>query len=445
MAAGGGQLRLVSLTPGDFQGYTQPQTIVGVVSGAVQTVTVVGNGAIKCTGTYGTLIGYDAAGLELGRKDLALINSADCSPPDNPDDVTFGAQGTLVVTSGTIARFEITPMSPLEFAVFDQVGHAGATYTISLGAAPPYLKLGCNPANPVRAQTVACTATMSDGSQFTGKHLKSTDSTGRVIFDQDVAAPTGATFGWPGPAVVSSRIEITATVNGKDTVATASFSVQSRIGQLAGWMNEDVWDAGWSVTPPSRTYVTSGVAPLTSNNPLTAYYPGFVTPGNGYSAGHGALGVNVFVYSGSPIADQAPSGPNTGMIYVTSVPWFADTRYNGAAVGIYLMSSIKSNDPFYKRQKGPPPFCTQTDMATIAGILSSHEDRHWTNGGSGIRALNTQRGYERLIAYPNDPDPVTALTQAVTQLQQAYADTITASNNTTHSVSENYPVCDMRS
>lgn len=105
---------VVSLTPGNFQGYSQPQTIVGVVSGPVQRVSVRGQGAIKCSGaTYGTIVAYDSANAEIGRRDLSLIDPSDCSPPENPDDVTYGAAGTLTVVNVIIARFEILPMSPL--------------------------------------------------------------------------------------------------------------------------------------------------------------------------------------------------------------------------------------------------------------------------------------------------------------------------------------------
>lgn len=110
---------IVSLTPSNHQGYDQPQTIVGVTSGPVVKVTVVGSGAIFCSGSYGSLIGYDSSGTVLGQTPLTLIDPSDCSPPENPDNVTFGAAATLEIATGTIARFEITPMSPLTGPVFD--------------------------------------------------------------------------------------------------------------------------------------------------------------------------------------------------------------------------------------------------------------------------------------------------------------------------------------
>jgi hypothetical protein len=129
-----GSAAIASVTPGWFQGASQPGTISATVTGNVNSVTVVGRGAILCSGNYGDLIGYDADGLELGRTSLQLIDASDCSPPDNPDDVTFGAQATLTVTSGLIARFEITPMSPLNFPVLGNPGgRASQTYTATLG------------------------------------------------------------------------------------------------------------------------------------------------------------------------------------------------------------------------------------------------------------------------------------------------------------------------
>ena len=201
---------LVSLTPGDFQGYTQPETIVGVVSGPVRSVSVTGNGAIKCTGTYGTIIGYDALGVELGRQPLALIDPNDCSTPANPDDVTYGASGTLTVTNATIARFDITPMSPLEFPVFDLIGHASATYTIALGSAPS-ISVVCTPSSVVRASStpVACSASASGGALVvTGWTFTPDDAQAGVV-----SSAQTSTF-WTGMAVASGGVTVQGTVGG---------------------------------------------------------------------------------------------------------------------------------------------------------------------------------------------------------------------------------------
>jgi PKD repeat protein len=126
---------VVSVTPGWFQGASQRQPITAVLSGQVNSVTVMGSGAILCSGTFGTLVAYDANGSVLGSSALTLINQSDCGS----DDVTFGAQATVRVTQGVIASFEILPMSPFEFPVNGiPGGHASATYYVYLGeyAAP---------------------------------------------------------------------------------------------------------------------------------------------------------------------------------------------------------------------------------------------------------------------------------------------------------------------
>ena len=424
---------LVSLTPGSFQGYDQPETIVGIVSGPVVSVTVRGQGAIKCTGTYGTIIGYDANGVELGRQDLSLIDPSDCSPPDNPDDVTYGAQGTLTVTTGIIAKFEITPMSPLEFPVFDQTGHASATYTIGLGAAA-VLSFTCS-TNVVRTRPVACTAMTGDGSAFTPKRLRSTATNGTVIVDSTLTSSPTTQLTWPGLAIVSTNVELTATVGGKDTVVTGSFSVISRIGQLAGWMDEDFPDTGFAATPPATTW--SKATP-----PFTTKYPGFVFSGDSIIAPEGALGQTIFMYPTPPAFGAPKTGPNAGVIFFISIPWQADGRYGGLPVGIYLEQSVNSTDPFYQKQKGPAPKCTQTDMATIASVLRSHEARHWTTARTTIAGVDLVKTFDSATVLPGGAQ--SHMDDVSTRVRQAYADSITSANTQTHQVPDVYPSCELR-
>jgi PKD repeat protein len=125
---------VVSVTPGWVQGNLQRQPIVATLSGNVNSVKVQSGqspgDAILCSGSYGTLIAYDANGAVLGSTPLSLIDPADCGS----DNVTFGAEGTVVVTQGVIASFKILPMSPFEFTVNGvKGGHATATFTATLG------------------------------------------------------------------------------------------------------------------------------------------------------------------------------------------------------------------------------------------------------------------------------------------------------------------------
>jgi hypothetical protein len=427
---------VVSLTPGNFQGFNQPETIVGIVSGPVGSISVSGQGAIKCTGTYGTIIGYDANGVELGRQDLSLIDPSDCSPPDNPDDVTFGAQGTLTVTTGIIAKFEITPMSPLEFPVFDQTGHASATYTITLApGSAPVLSFTCSPTSVIRTRTVTCTAVTGDGSAFTPKRLRSTAADGTVIVDSTLASSSTTQLTWPGVAIVSTNVELTATVGTKDTVVTSSFSVIPRIGQLAGWMDEDFPDTGFPATPPATTW--SKATP-----PFTTKYPGFDFSADRVIAPEGALGQTVFMYPATPGYGKPKTGPNTGVIFFLSVPWQADTRYSGIPVGIYLEQSVNSADPFYQKQKGPPPKCTQTDMASIATVLRGHEVRHWTTARTTIAGVDLVKTLDSATVLPGGAQ--SHMDDVSARVRQAYADSITSANTQTHQVTDVYPTCELK-
>jgi PKD repeat protein len=124
---------VVSVTPGWFQGASQRQPISAVLSGSVNSVTVSGSGAILCSGTFGTLVTYDANGAVLASAPLTLIYQPDCGS----DDVTFGATATVTVTQGIIASFKILPMSPFEFQVNGvNGGRASATYSVTLGEYP---------------------------------------------------------------------------------------------------------------------------------------------------------------------------------------------------------------------------------------------------------------------------------------------------------------------
>lgn len=65
-AVSDGTASIVSVTPSFFQGFAQPAAIQISPSGPVNLVTVIGHGAIECSGDYGTLIAFDATGTELG-------------------------------------------------------------------------------------------------------------------------------------------------------------------------------------------------------------------------------------------------------------------------------------------------------------------------------------------------------------------------------------------
>ncbi|MDQ6635798.1 MAG: hypothetical protein M3Z10_13690 [Gemmatimonadota bacterium] len=125
---------VTSIAPSNGQGYLQPGPITIRFAGPVRSVTLRGDGAIMCSGSYGTLTGYDEDGRPVGQTDLTLIDPADCSPPELPDDLTYGAQATLETRS--VMKFAIvSPMSPLQFLVMGICCvYAGQTYAVDVGS-----------------------------------------------------------------------------------------------------------------------------------------------------------------------------------------------------------------------------------------------------------------------------------------------------------------------
>lgn len=220
----GAAVSLVSMSPSSFQGYAQPETITGVVSGPVASVTVVGNGAIQCSGDYGNLIAYDASGALLASVPLQLIDPSDCSPPDNPDNVTYGATATLTVPTGIIARFEITPMSPMTFTVLGQCcGHPSQTYSVSLGAGTAPSTLTITPTtltvDPYSAGQF--TAAAGPGATITGIQWQMIDAQGNVTSCPGVSLTCGILIKRNG------RLTVTASVDGVRQQASADITVNT--------------------------------------------------------------------------------------------------------------------------------------------------------------------------------------------------------------------------
>lgn len=137
-----------------------------------------GMGAIKCSGaTYGTAIAYSADSGELGRADFSLIDPSDCSPPSNPDDVTFGAEATLSVPAG-VRRIVILPPQPWSFDVLGNEGFVTAFYTISFVEAD---------AQTPTVEVVSANGPNSDGS-FTVLPAESRVSLSAVVVPSSLAS-----------------------------------------------------------------------------------------------------------------------------------------------------------------------------------------------------------------------------------------------------------------
>ena len=127
--------RLLGATPDFAIGYAQPQPIRFHFSGPVRQLNVFGRGHITCAGSHGTITGYDSTGRAIGSAALELIDPSDCSTPEAPDNVTFGAQAGLE-TSEIMAYAILTPMSELAYPVLDSHDVAYQVMSMVVGSGP---------------------------------------------------------------------------------------------------------------------------------------------------------------------------------------------------------------------------------------------------------------------------------------------------------------------
>lgn len=207
-----------------------------------------------------------------------------------------------------------------------------------------------------------CVASVSDGSAFTVTRLKSTTTDGQRVVDTTVSVPvpTASSFVWPGAALTSTSVEITAQLATKLDTATDAFTVESRIGQRQYWMSKSFPDIGFGAIPPPPAYVFL--------RPVRVPYAGFgPTQGS-----EGALGFTSLFYPGTPSFGAPRSGPNAGVAFVRNVPW-AGNPNEAPAPGIYLGMALNPTDAFYKAQtggvSGADTLCTQQQMASIAATV----------------------------------------------------------------------------
>jgi len=353
---------LVSAVPGTFMGFSQPSPLTFTFAGPVRSVTVTGQGAISCSGDQGTLTGYDSAGHAIGSVSLHLIDPADCSPEDNPDNVTFGATATLV-TTGVMAKAILSPMSLLEFPVFDLVGHASQDYTVELGvgtAPPATLSVTCD-ASVTRGNDVKCTASVDPRQPFvvTERHAA---GAGYSFTSAERIESDGAPYEWSGKAVLDTHVSITVAVtqNGAETPlapGTADFTVIARTGPE--WTGLKIQS-----TAPAPEYVSG--APL-ADNP-------FPTVGS-LLAPDGATGKyqQTITYRWGTVG----GGPNTNLVYTRAPATVEASR-------IFIHAWLLSDSRFYKAQRGNSnPIlgqrdCNGADIDRLRNNVIAHETLHYS-------------------------------------------------------------------
>jgi hypothetical protein len=339
-------------TPGFFQGFSQPSSIELTFAGPIGSIAVVGSGAISCDGTFGTIVGYGADGSEIARAEMSLRDPADCSPDNNPDNVTFGAQG-LLVTSVPIVRAVIFPMSLLSFPVFDLTGHASASYSVTYGRGnvplePPKLLMSCLP-NPVeRGQTVTCKGELKNGPAYTLLERRAKGKRFTITDNPNASIAAGQPFEWTGVAVAKTEVKFKISyVDGtttKNLDETVTFDVARR-----GWQP-------MQLTVPSLFQIAlySGYLLDYPSNRVFGIF--FFTPPSPISAPGG----------------RATGGPNDGLWYFAVPIYMPQDPHSYTHPAMYAGQG--AGRVWYNDQNGQGSGnCKQTVLPGLASMAEVHE------------------------------------------------------------------------
>lgn len=333
--------------PGLYQGYGQPAPITLTFSGPVGFVRIDGRGAIQCSsGQYGSLIGYDSAGIELGRVDLHLTEPSDCSPPEAPDDVTYGATADLITTR-PVARAIITPMSPLEFLVYNEFqGYAQANYGVLVGRGNlGKINLTCSD-TVGRGDVTSCTAAPADPTQtlaVTGWSFTTLDG---YRVDRQIGQDSKT---WQGRLVVDGDVTVTGTVGGVGSGPTSA-RVAVRARNWAGRVTLKDHAIVSPSTMPARPTAFDGQFGVTA----------LALPVNGATMSQWSV----------TILDE---GPNNGFFYLTDLPVTVETRPQ------VNTNALNGTSDFYRiqeaRQKtiGGITYCAQSYVLGIIPTIQAHE------------------------------------------------------------------------
>jgi len=342
----------VGASPGFFQGYNQPSVIELTFAGPVGAISVQGRGAISCDPGYGTLVGYGADGAVVGSVPLTLIDPGDCSPENNPDNVTFGAQATLLSTT-PIVLARILPMTHLSFPVFDLVGHASANYTVTYGRGPiplepPKLLVSCLPSPVVRGQTVTCKGELKNGPAYTVVERRAKGKGFTITEAPNEAVAAGQSFEWSGVAVAKTEVRFKISyIIGTDTKTVdekATFDIAPR-----GWLP-------MLLTAAPQFHIS--------------LYPPFLIE---YPTNH-TFG---FFWFEDPMPEIAPGaqvagGPNDGLWYFADAIPMPQDIHAFTHPGMYAGQTTGVS--WYNDQNGRGSgTCTQAVLPQLAGMAEVHE------------------------------------------------------------------------
>src|SRR3979411_645950 len=112
----------VFANPSWWSGASQPDPSTFCCLPAGRSIWRTGFGLIYCIGTYGTLTAYSSDSIPISAVRIELDDPADCSTPENPDNVTYATRVSLESDTIPIAYARLSPMVPLTFNVLGQPG-----------------------------------------------------------------------------------------------------------------------------------------------------------------------------------------------------------------------------------------------------------------------------------------------------------------------------------
>ncbi len=378
-------------SPADYQsafpGREQFEPVTITFSAPAATVTIVGDGAISCTGTYGTLIGYDANDVERSRADMALIDPADCGE----DDITFGARATVSSPWG-IARVEILPMTPMTFDVSGRQGYATAYYFITAQELMIAPVAECTPSAPLRGQPIECSVSFPAGPEFEVLVRVARGNSFEVLETVGESVPANDTYRWGGTGSVAvARTNVTFriryVINGRtyvDAVRT-SFDVQPR-----------QWSQLTLTAPPLHVKATET---------MLSEYPTILPNGRAEAIGSFAFEDPDFSLLGT--ITRVAEGPNKDLSYYNQPPAFSGFSKVWTHPGLYN-NTVPGGKVWRQDQNGVGSgTCLIGVLGSLARMTERHEgvtahpsNSHWGIAGRELRRSGLHRRWERLFEVP---------------------------------------------
>jgi hypothetical protein len=306
----------------------------------VRGVTLESTGALKCTGTYGRMLGY-RDGTQVTQADNVLANPSDCGW----DDVTYGVQGALQVDVD-IDSLVIEGVDPWTFEVegAPNGGRALLQYMIRYQPTPP----GVTCDTVTRAQVATCRITGSVdtvyGWQFRGEFEPGQGGQNDSVYVNRMSQQSTAS--WSGTAVLSGVVFAIVSTDGIPDTLSGSLAAIPRAwtGRLVQGTHADSGQGQLPVRPDSLHDLGAAGLSLLIRQDVEAYYD---------------------------VVDDG--GPNQGLGYLTDVPFRTETytsvNYAALQVGSDFYLIQESRD---RRIKGVL-YCGRDRVPAIVPDVEAHE------------------------------------------------------------------------